>query len=279
MRVFSFFAFTLFVFFIPLNTYAQTTSGNPPNGFIFVEGGTFMMGSDLGEDDEKPVHKVTVNSFYVSKFEVTQAEWKELMGELPCKERGDMYPVSHLTTFTDALIYCNKRSLKEGRTPCYSIEGKTDIENSGVFDDPVQCDFSANGYRLLTEAEWEYAARGGKLSKGFLYSGSNNVEEVAWYKENSPEEIVHQVGTKAPNELGLFDMSGNVDEWCWDKYDDEFYEASPELNPSNRDSGTQEVYRGGCYYYGAGNCAVYKRNFDEGVEYIAIVGLRLAVSK
>jgi len=277
MHPFKFFCLLSFIFLFPFFTFAQSSAA-PPKDFILVEGGTFMMGREGGEDDEQPVHKVTLKSFYVNKFEVTQGEWKEIMGDLPCKERGDLYPVSHLS-FTDALIYCNKRSIKEGRTPCYTIEGKTDIENSGVFDDPVQCDFSANGYRLLTEAEWEYAARGGKASKGFTFSGSNYVDEVAWYKENSTDEIVHPVGTKAPNELGIFDMSGNVDEWCWDKYDNEFYQASPEINPSNRDSGTQEVYRGGCYYYGAANCAVYKRNFDEGVEYIAIVGLRLAVSK
>jgi len=174
--------------------------------FVFVEGGTFQMGSNDGDSDEKPVHSVTVSSFYVGKFEVTQKEYQNVMGKNPSYFKGENNPVENVTWY-DAVKYCNKRSEKEGRTPSYNINGNN-----------VTCDFSANGYRLPTEAEWEYAARGGNKSQNYKYSGSNKIGDVAWYDSNSGLRT-HPVGQKAPNELGIYDMTGNVWEWCWDWYD------------------------------------------------------------
>ena len=259
--------------------FSQDKPSSPPVGFVLVEGGSFMMGSEEGESSEQPVHKVTLSPFYIGKYEVTQGEFESLMkGEdYSYSKRGPNYPVHHID-ITSILAYCNKRSINEGRTPCYTIDGKTDLEaadgwTSGL---PV-CDFKANGYRLPTEAEWEYAARGGNQSKGYKWSGSNSADEVCWYKDNSDEKI-QPVGTKKPNELGIFDMSGNVEETVWDRYDDEFYENSPESNPVTTEE-YQQVVRGGSVLLGTGNAAVYSRGIDETTEYIQIIGFRLVVSK
>lgn len=137
-----------------------------------------------------------------------------------------------------AVQFCNWLSEQEGLTPCYSESGPEII-----------CDFSANGYRLPTEAEWEYAARGGNKSKGYRYSGSDDVDAVGWYSRNSGERMLDRttqaVGGKAPNELGLHDMSGNVYEWCWDWYGD--FSTEPQENPTGPSSGVRRVTHGGCW--------------------------------
>jgi len=217
---------------------------NNPN-FVLVEGGTFQMGSNSsGEDDEKPVHSVTVKSFYISKYEVTQKEWYEVMGVTISQQRdiakgtslygeGDNYPMYYVNWY-EAIEYCNKRSIKEGLAPVYRGS-----------KDNIICDWNANGYRLPTEAEWEYAAKGG--TKDYLiteYSGSNKVDSVAWYEKNS-EKSTHSVGTKAPNSLGIYDMSGNVWEWCWDWLGN--YLNKPQINPRGPESETERVLRGGCF--------------------------------
>lgn len=265
------------LFFIVISSllFSQNKPAAPVN-FIPVEGGSCMMGCEDGEDFEKPVHKITVSDFYINKYEVTQDEYLAIMGELPCDKSEGSDPVYNVS-FDNALVYCNKRSIKEGRTPCYSIEGNTDLEAAGWLADPPECNFNANGYRLLTEAEWEYAARGGKLSKEFYFSGSNDFEEVAWCGQNA-EGKVHPVGTKAPNELGIYDMSGNVFEWCWDKYDASFYETSPEVNPINRD-GSQDLFRGGDINYRSGKSTVYYRAFYTNAYMLGDIGIRLAVGK
>ncbi len=219
--------------YIPEHSSQQESSIPESSGdMIYVEGGIFMMGSNNGDGDEKPVHQVTVSSFYISKCEVTQKEYREVMGKNPSKFKGDDLPVEQISWF-DAVEFCNKKSRSDGLTPCYRISGED-----------VACDFSANGYRLPTEAEWEYAARGGNQSRGYKYSGSDKLDEVGWYWDNSGEKT-HFVGTKKPNELGIYDMSGNVWEWCWDWYG--AYTSSLAADPRGAHSGEYRVLRGGSW--------------------------------
>ena len=210
-----------------------------PEGFVLVEAGSFQMGSTDGDADEKPVHSVTITkSFYMSQYEVTQKQWREVMGTSPSKFKGDDLPVEQVSWY-DAVEYCNKLSRKEGLTPCYSGSGEN-----------IRCDFSANGYRLPTEAEWEYAARGGTKSGSYTYSGSNTVDGVGWYSGNSGNKT-HAAGQKQPNELGLYDMSGNVWEWCWDWYDKGYYASSLPTDPKGPSGSSYRVSRGGSWYVSA----------------------------
>jgi formylglycine-generating enzyme required for sulfatase activity len=207
-----------------------------PDNMVLVEGGTFEMGSANGLDDEKPVHQVRISSFYMSKYEVTQQEYQAVMGINPSNFKGDNLPVEQVSWY-EAIEYCNKLSVKEGLTPAYRGSG-----------DSVVCDFKASGYRLPTEAEWEYAAKGGsKEIMVYEYSGSNSVDAVAWHPGNSGGTM-HPVGSKIPNSLGLYDMTGNVWEWCWDRY--ESYASGNQTDPMGASSGSNRVLRGGCWNYG-----------------------------
>ncbi|ACF14786.1 protein of unknown function DUF323 [Chloroherpeton thalassium ATCC 35110] len=206
----------------------------PAGDMVFVKGGTFMMGS-YDEDDEKPVHQVTVSDFYIGKYEVTQKEWKEIMGSNPSYFKGDDRPVERVS-WNAVQEFIRKLNKKTG-------------EN----------------YRLPTEAEWEYAARGGANSRGYEYAGSNNIDEVAWYDKNAcdkgsghPDYGTHPVGGKKPNELGIYDMSGNVWELCSDWYGD--YSSSSQTNPTGPSSGSDRVCCGGCWFYFARLCQVVSRN-------------------
>lgn len=183
---------------------------------VYVEGGSFMMGSNEGEADEKPIHKVTLSSFKVSKYEVTQAQWKAIMGNNPSKLAGcDNCPVENVS-WNNIQVFLEKLNQLTGKN-----------------------------YRLPTEAEWEYAARGGNKSKGYKYAGSNSLGNVAWYIDNGGSKT-HPVGQKQSNELGLYDMSGNVWEWCQDWYDSEYYEKSKNLtNPINNSKTDYRILRGG----------------------------------
>ncbi len=232
---------------------------------VYVEGGSFMMGSDDLEswEDEQPIHEVSVSSFYIGKYQVTQKEWQEVMGDNPSLFKGDKLPVERVSWY-DAIIYCNKRSIKEGLNPCYSGSG-----------DNITCDWTANGYRLPTEAEWEYAARGGKKSKGYIYSGSNDLKKVAWYEDNSGDET-HPVGEKQANELGIYDMSGNVWEWCWDWYDENYYQQSPKKDPRGPSSGDySRVLRGGSWYDNVSYCRVADRFSNNPDFRLYFYGLRI----
>ncbi|MBO4706299.1 MAG: SUMF1/EgtB/PvdO family nonheme iron enzyme [Spirochaetaceae bacterium] len=215
----------------PRATQPVKTSKPTTTGFVLVQGGTFKMGSTNGEKDEKPVHSVTLSSFYMCDHEVTQAEYKAVTGSNPSYFSGNNKPVEQVSWY-DAIEYCNALSRKEGLKPCYT-------SSNGVYT----CDWTANGYRLPTEAEWEYAARGGNKSKDYKYSGGNAAGNVAWSKDNSSS--THDVKSKNANELGLYDMSGNVAEWCWDWYGS--YGSTSSTNPKGASSGSYRARRGGSW--------------------------------
>ena len=223
-------------------------------GMIYVEGGTFEMGDQFneGDSDELPVHEVTLSSFYIGQYEVTQGEFEVLMGSNPAHDYGvgDDYPIYHVTWY-DAVEYCNALSEQEGLTPCYNLSDWS-------------CDFSANGFRLPTEAEWEYAARGGvNWTDNRRYSGTTDeLDDYAWYDDNSGGQT-HEVGIKFPNQLGIYDMSGNVWEWCNDWYSSNYYQSNPAENPTGPSSGSFHVARGGSWYYDANYCRVSYRDISD----------------
>lgn len=187
------------------------------NSMVYVQGGTFMMGANTDDMDaldwEKPRHQVSLNSFYISKYEVTQALWTAVMGNNPSRFKGGNLPVDRVS-WDDCQMFIRKLN---------SITGYA--------------------YRLPTEAEWEFAARGGNISRGYKYCGSNSLDDVAWFYSNSNNQT-HPVGTRSPNELGIYDMLGNVGEWCSNLY--ETYSSTPQSNPlgPSEVSYPMYVYRG-----------------------------------
>ena len=198
---------------------------------VYVEGSSFQMGSN-DYDNEKPIHSVTLSSFSIGKYEVTQALWRSVMGKNPSNFKGDNLPVEQVS-WDDIQRFLQKLNAKTGKN-----------------------------YRLPTEAEWEYAARGGNKSNSFKFSGSNTVGDVAWYGSNSDSKT-HTVGGKTANELGIYDMSGNVWEWCSDRYDENYYKNSPSQNPKGATSGSSRVLRGGSWYTYAYNCRVANRLLND----------------
>jgi formylglycine-generating enzyme required for sulfatase activity len=212
---------------VPRPAPAQTTPPSP--GFVRVEGGTFRMGNAT----------VTITGFYMGRTEVTQKEWTTVMGNNPSRFKGENLPVECLTWY-DAVEYCIKLSEREGLTPAYAISGSGNNRT-------VRWNRNANGYRLPTEAEWEYAAMGGNGSPGnYDYAGSNNVDEVAWHDGNSGGST-QDVGTRKPNGLGLYDMIGNVWEWCWDRYANDL-PVGVSADPIGPSSGDYRVIRGGSWF-------------------------------
>ncbi|MBM4398705.1 MAG: chitobiase/beta-hexosaminidase C-terminal domain-containing protein [Candidatus Cloacimonetes bacterium] len=229
-----------------------------PATMILLPGGTFSMGrtSGVGDTDELPVHQVTLSSFYIGKYEVTQGQWVAIMGSNPSYFNNPDFPVDlnrpvEKVSWYAALVYCNRRSIVEGLNPVYSIGGSTNPDNWGAIPvtynanwDAAECNWSENGFRLPTEAEWEYAARGASNTPDYIYAGSNTGEDVAWCQLNSGE-TTRIVGHKLPNGIGTFDLSGNVNEWCWDWYNSTYYSTSPAVNPTGPTSGNHKVLRGG----------------------------------
>lgn len=229
---------------------------NLVDNMVYVPGGTFMMGAAEEDSDanidEIPAHQVTLSSFHIGKYEVTQEEWEAIMGGNPSSYKGSKHPVEKVSWY-DCQEFVIRLNSKTGKR-----------------------------FRLPTEAEWEFAARGGNSSKGYKFSGSDNIDDVAWYAENSSDGdgdgTTHTVGTKLPNELGLYDMSGNVWEWCSDWYGS--YKDEKQINPvgapiPNPDA-PDRVFRGGGWCYGPGRCRVSCRVNDY-IDCSSYIGLRLVL--
>ena len=238
-------------------TFTTPDAPDFPGEIIFVEGGSFEMGCGTGqydcENDESPVHTINLNDFYISKYETTNQQYADFLNETNANSDGsfngneciDMDDPDCQIKYSDGF---------------YVITGK---ENFPVIE---VSRYGANefcyyyGSRLPTEAEWEYAARGGLNNTDYLlYSGSNTINNIAWYYGNSNNEI-HETGTKNANQLGIYDMSGNVWEWCYDWYDSDYYSNSPLENPQGPISGLNYVVRGGCWYNNASFCRVANRS-------------------
>jgi formylglycine-generating enzyme required for sulfatase activity len=209
------------------------------DAFVLVEGGEFTMGDATGKSgdkDDKPAHKVRVDGFLMAKYEITQGEYAQVMGDDGHLRQFGKKPsfIEYTIGWSDAVEFCNRISREEGLTPCYSIPGSgTDpaLWPAGWKEtrhDQITCNWDADGYRLPTEAEWEYAARGGKLSKGYAFAGANDVKLVSIVMTSISD---YTPGKKPPNELGLYDMSNMGWEWCWDRYDAAYYASSPSENP------------------------------------------------
>jgi formylglycine-generating enzyme required for sulfatase activity len=229
---------------------------------VLVEGGAFIMGDTWGDgfDSEKPLHEVLLtHNFYIGKYETTFNEYDAFCEETGRKKRSDVSwgrenrPVINVL-WRDAIDYCNWLSEKEKLPKAYDSNGNLLDKNGSITTDASK----VLGYRLPTEAEWEYAARGGNKSKGYKYAGSDNVGDVAWYSSNSGSKT-QEVGKKAPNELGIYDMSGNVWEWCSDWYGN--YSSSAQTNPYNN-SGSDRVDRGGSWHDSAARTGVVNRYFS-----------------
>lgn len=254
---------------------------------VFVPGGTFSMGRTRESGlvqyaDELPVHQVTLGSFYIGRCEVRQSQWAAVMSSNPSIFSGNGSRPVEMVSWYAVLVYCNKRSLMEGLTPAYCINGSTDPRDWGVIPtntdsiwNAVVCNWSAAGYRLPTEAEWEYAARGGITNPDFIFAGNDSVGIVAWYNDNS-ENTTHPVGQKQANGLGIFDLSGNVQEWCWDWYNPAYYSSSPLINPTGPATGTAHSIRGGSWQQTASASRIAFRNYGTpGREDTRVVNSRL----
>jgi len=256
---------------LPIGEYSQQKNNN----MILVEGGSIA---------PIPSFQAVLSSFWLSRYPVTQAEFKEVMGITPSHDfgLGPSYPAYYLSWF-NTLEYCNRRSLKDGLSPCYSYKGfgvnpddwpegwDQEIANQ----EQIECAWNANGYRLPTEMEWMFAASGGCKTRHYQFSGSDLVDEVAWHVGNWGERSYssHTVGAKAPNELGLYDMSGNVWELCWDRFGS--YPQGTLNNPTGPTTGNNRVRRGGAWYYNASLCTITTRAETQAIDRGPCMGFRV----
>ncbi|MCU0917834.1 MAG: formylglycine-generating enzyme family protein [Planctomycetes bacterium] len=236
---------------------ASSASSNPQSAIhnpqsadamVLIQGGRFTMG-DQDEPDAAP-HEVTVSSFHMDKYLVTQEQYEKLMGDNPSRWKGPKNPVEGVR-WSDAVKFCNARSKAEGLQPCYDLT-------------TWQCNFEANGYRLPTEAEWEYACRAGTSTAYFCGNSPTQLGDYAWFDRNAGGRP-QPVGQKKPNPWGLYDICGNVWHWCHDFYQVEYYAASPKENPRGPQEGDTRVVRGGAWKFSSDNCrSGYRYNENPG---------------
>ncbi len=246
---------------VPYHFYHVRSQGISilPFSYATVTGGTFNNGTS----------NVTISTFKMDLYETTQGDYQAIMGNNPAQVYGvgASYPVYNVSWY-NAINYCNLRSMSEGLTPCYSYLTYGTNPNSwpsgwwgtGSNHTNFSCDWSANGYRLPTEMEWKFAARGGNLTHNYTYSGSNTISDVAWYYTNATS-YSHVVGTKAANELSICDMTGNVCEWCWDIWATN-YPSGPLTNPHGPTTGNYRVFCGGSCADAPAICAITYHQFN-----------------
>ena len=285
----------------------KVTAGDtplPPAGMVLIPAGSFQMGDSFGEgsSDELPVHTVYVSAFFMDKHEVTKALWDEVaswaasngydMNALSASGKAVNHPAFNVTWY-ECAKWCNARSQKEGLTPCYTVGGA--VYKTGDTDS-VSCNFSASGYRLPTQAEWEKAARGGLSGKRFPWGDTINHSQANYYSSSSfaydvsPTRGYHPnysngvspytapVGSFAANGYGLYDMAGNVAEWCWDWYLSGYYSSSPASDPRGPASGSYRYIRGGHWLLSADMCRSANGNLGTPGTAISLVGFRTARS-
>ncbi len=233
---------------VPMPEVVVTKSGIE---MVVIPGGSFEMGSKSTSPDEMPVHKVSISPFWMDRYEVVQEEFRKYQLPDPSHFKGAKQPLEQIN-WTDAALYCNDRSRAEGLEPCY--DEKT-----------WECNFAASGYRLPTEAEWEYACRAGNSTQYSFGNGPGALKDYAWYTQNSTG-TTHPVGQKKPNAWGLYDMHGNVAEWCNDRYSETYYQQSPGSDPRGPTEGKERALRGGAWNSSAESCRSAYRASDPSID-------------
>ena len=231
--------------------------------FISIPAGSFQMGdlNDAGDPDEKPVHTVNLDTFFMSTTEVTQEQYESVVGRNPSNFSGDDNLPVEMVSWEDAVKFCNLLSDNAGYDRSYD-------------ESTWECDFSKNGFRLPTEAEWEYACRAGTETKYYTGNSDSDLGRAGWYVSNSSSKT-HTVGQKTANAFGLYDMHGNVWEWCNDRYDADYYDTSPSADPTGPTSGSDRVLRGGNWFNNAGFCRSADRHGGYPSGTYGIVGFRM----